>query len=175
MIETERLIIRPLTYEQLIKYTKADNSLEEELKLEKSPRSISPELREALEDSIIPLVGNSSKNYLYSTLWTIILKEENRMVGDLCFKGEPNIDGEIEIGYGTYFEFRRKGYMTEAVGEMLRWAKMQPQVLKVLASTEKNNISSQRVLRNNGFSLMSEADGIIYWEIWVNKKSLPSI
>ncbi len=166
MIETERLIIRPLTYEQLIKYTKADNSLEEELKLEKSPRSISPELREALEDSIIPLVGNSSKNYLYSTLWTIILKEENRMVGDLCFKGEPNIDGEIEIGYGTYFEFRRKGYMTEAVGEMLRWAKMQPQVLKVLASTEKNNISSQRVLRNNGFSLMSEADGIIYWEIW---------
>lgn len=167
MIETERLILQPLTYEQLVKYTKADNSLEEELKLEKSPRSISPELREALEDSIIPLVEDSKKNYLYATLWTLILKEENKMVGDLCFKGEPNIDGEIEIGYGTYFEFRRKGYMTEAVSEMLKWAKSQPKVLKVLASTEKNNISSQRILRNNNFSQIEEVDGIMNWEIKV--------
>ncbi|MFN3487832.1 MAG: GNAT family N-acetyltransferase [Emticicia sp.] len=167
MIETERLILRPLTYEQLIKYTKADNSLEEELKLEKSPRSISPELREALEDSIIPLVANSDKNYLYSTLWTLILKEEKRMVGDLCFKGEPNIDGEIEIGYGTYFEFRRKGYMTEAVGEMLKWAKTQPKILKVLASTEKSNISSQRILKSNNFSQIEEVGSIINWEIKV--------
>jgi [ribosomal protein S5]-alanine N-acetyltransferase len=167
MIETERLILRPLTYEQLIKYTKTDNSLEAELKLEKSPRSISPELREALEDSIIPLVGDSDKNYLYATLWTLILKEEKRMVGDLCFQGEPNIDGEIEIGYGTYFEFRRKGYMTEAVGEMLKWAKTQTKVLKVLASTEKNNISSQRILTNNNFSKIGESDNIINWEIKV--------
>lgn len=167
MIETERLILRPLTYEQLVKYTKTDNSLEEELKLEKSPRSISPELREALEDSIIPLVGDSDKNYLYATLWTLILKEEKRMVGDLCFKGEPNIDGEIEIGYGTYFEFRRKGYMTEAVGEMLKWAKNQPKVLRILASTDKNNISSQRILKNNNFSQIEEIDGIINWEIKV--------
>lgn len=167
MIETQRLILQPLTYEQLIKYTKADNSLEEELKLEKSPRSISPELREALEDSIIPSVGDSNKNYLYSTLWTLILKEEKRMIGDLCFKGEPNIDGEIEIGYGTYFEFRRKGYMTEAVGEMLKWAKTQPKVLKVLASTEKSNISSQRILKSNNFSQIEEVGSIINWEIKV--------
>jgi ribosomal-protein-alanine N-acetyltransferase len=168
MIETEHLILRPLTYEQLIKYTKADNTLEEELNLEKSPRSISPELREALEDSIIPLVGDSTKNYLYATLWTLILKEKKRMVGDLCFKGEPNIDGEIEIGYGTYFEFRRKGYMTEAVGEILKWAKTQSKVMKVLANTEKSNLSSQRVLRNNGFTQINEADGIIYWEIKIS-------
>jgi hypothetical protein len=108
MIETENLILRPLTYEQLVKYSNLDNSLEEELNIEKSPRSISPELREALEDSIIPSVRDLKKNYLYYTLWTLILKEANKMVGDLCFQGEPNIDGEIEIGYGTYFEFRRK-------------------------------------------------------------------
>jgi hypothetical protein len=28
MIETERLMIKPLTYEQLLKYIKCDNSLE---------------------------------------------------------------------------------------------------------------------------------------------------
>lgn len=167
MIETERLILRPLTYDQLLKYDKSDNSLEAELNLEKSPRSISPELREALDYGILPNVADEQQNYLFSTLWTIILKESNRMVGDVCFKGEPNIDGEIEISYGTHFEFRRKGYMTEAVGEMLKWAKMQSNVMKVLANTEKNNLSSQRVLRNNGFSQINDADGIIYWEIRV--------
>lgn len=167
MIETERLILRPLTYEQLLRYSNLDGSLEEELKLEKSPRSISPELREALDYGIIPNVADETQNYLFSTLWTIILKESNQMVGDVCFKGEPNLDGEIEISYGTHFDFRRKGYMTEAVGEMLKWAKTQYDVRKVLANTEKNNLSSQRVLGNNGFSQISEASGIIYWEIRV--------
>lgn len=167
MIATERLILRPLTYEQLLKYSNLDGSLEEELNLKKSPRSVSPELREALDYGIMPNVADDSQNYLFSTLWTIILKASNQMVGDVCFKGEPNIDGEIEISYGTHFEFRRKGYMTEAVGEMLKWAKKQPDVRKVLANTEKSNLSSQRVLRNNGFSQIVEADGIIYWEIRV--------
>ena len=167
MIKTKRLILRPLTYEQLVKYSNLDNSLEEELNLEKTPRGISPELREALDYGIIPNVADEQQNYLFSTLWTIILKESNKMVGDVCFKGEPNIDGEIEISYGTHFEFRRKGYMTEAVGEMLKWAKIQSNVIKVLANTDKNNLFSQRVLKNNGFSQVNEADGIIYWEIKV--------
>lgn len=167
MIETERLILRPLTYEQLLKYSNLDDSLEKELNTEKSPRSISPELREALDYGIIPHVADERQNYLFSTLWTIISKESNKMVGDVCFKGEPNIDGEIEISYGTHFEFRRKGYMTEAVGEMLKWAKTQSSVMKVLANTEKNNLSSQRVLRNNDFSQIGETDGIVYWEIRV--------
>ena len=33
MIETERLILNPLNYDQLLKYIKADNSLEIELNL----------------------------------------------------------------------------------------------------------------------------------------------
>ncbi len=167
MIETENLILRPLTYEQLVKYGNLDNSLEEELNIEKSPRSITPELREALDYGIIPNVADEQKNYLFSTLWILILKENNKMIGDVCFKGEPKIDGEIEISYGTLFEFRRKGYMTEAVGEMLKWAKKHSNVMKVLAYSEKNNVSSQRVLRNNGFSQTSEDKGIIYWEIRV--------
>src|SRR5664279_6134277 len=111
MIETERLILKPLTYEQLIKYTRLDKSLETELNLNTTSRTISSELKEALEQTILPNVADPNKNYLFSTLWTVILKEENKMVGDLCFVGEPNENGEIEIGYGTYDEFKKKGYM----------------------------------------------------------------
>ena len=53
MIETSRLLIRPLTYEQLVKYLQNDNSLEAELNLTPSLRSISPELKEALEQTQI--------------------------------------------------------------------------------------------------------------------------
>ena len=167
MIETERLILKPLNYEQLLKYIKADHSLEQELKLNKTLRSISPELKEALEDSILPTVADPQKNYLYATLWTIILKIENKMVGDLCFMGEPNLDGEIELGYGTYIEFQRKGYMTEAVGGILQWVKTQPEVRKVLASTEKANTASHGILQKNSFSQISETGSIINWEIKV--------
>jgi len=136
MIETERLILKPLTYEQLIKYIKCDNSLETELKLNKTSRTISDELKDAFEQTILPNVADKSKNYLYSTLWTAISKAENKMVGDLCIIGEPNEDGEIEIGYGTYDEFQNKGFMTEIVQGIIKWAKTQPKVKSVIASTD---------------------------------------
>ena len=72
MIETKRLIIKPLTYEQLLQYARNDQSLETELLLHKSSRSISTALKEALQETIIPAVANKSTNYLYHTLWTAI-------------------------------------------------------------------------------------------------------
>lgn len=56
MVETKRLILKPLNYKQLVKYIENDNSLEEELKLNKTTRTISSELKEALEKTILPNV-----------------------------------------------------------------------------------------------------------------------
>ena len=170
MIETERLIIKPLTYNQLEKYILNDNSLEEELNLNETSRSISPELKEALELTILPNVADTSKNYLYSTLWSLISKKDNKMVGDLCFVGAPNADGEIEIGYGTYDIFTGKGFMTEAVGGMISWAKKQPQIRAIIADTEKQNTASFRVLEKNGFVKTSETDTLFQWKLNLNKK-----
>lgn len=165
MIETERLIIRPLTKDQLEKYIQVDNSLEKELNLSPSSRSISSELKEALEQTIVPNVADAGKNYLYSTIWTVISKAENKMVGDLCFIGEPNSQGEIEIGYGTYQEFQNKGFMTEAVREMIEWAKKQQGVKSMIASTDKNNISSYSVLLKNNFIKIGETDEMYNWSL----------
>ena len=87
MIETKRLLLKPLTYSQLLKYIKSDDSLEEELNLNKTSRVIDPELKEAFEQTILPNVADPTKDYLYSTLWTAISKEENKLAGDLCFVG----------------------------------------------------------------------------------------
>jgi RimJ/RimL family protein N-acetyltransferase len=165
MTETVRFILKPLTYDQLVKYIRADNSLEQELGLSPSQRTISSELKEALEKNILPGVADTSKNYLYYTLWTIISKKENKLVGDICFYGEPNANGEVEIGYGTYIDFQGKGYMTEAVKGITSWAAYEPDIKTVKASIDKNNIASWRVLEKNNFVKVEEKDDLLLWKL----------
>jgi [ribosomal protein S5]-alanine N-acetyltransferase len=164
MIETTRLILKPLTYDQLVMYTKCDNSLERELNLNETSRIISSELKEALEETILPNVADKTKNYLYSTLWTAILKTENIMIGDLCIVGEPNAAGEIEIGYGTYPEFQGKGFMTEIVGGIIEWTKTQPLVKSILAFTDRSNVASFKVLQKNNFIKIGETETLFNWK-----------
>lgn len=165
MIETERLILKPLTYEQLVKYARCDNSLETELCLNKTSRSISPELKEALEQTILPNVADKSKNHLYSTIWTAISKTEKKMVGDLCLYGEPNAAGEVEIGYGTYDEFQNKGLMTEIVGGIIGWLKNQEEVKSVIASTDQSNAASFKVLEKNKFVKTGATETLFNWRL----------
>lgn len=165
MIETQRLIIKPLAYEQLIKYIRCDGSLEEELNVNPTSRTISEELKEALEQIIVPNVADTSKNYLYSTLWTAISKRDNKMIGDLCIVGEPNEKGEIEIGYGTYDEFQGNGYMTEMVAGIIGWAKTQKAVKAIIASTNKDNQPSFKVLQKNNFIKVSETESEFQWRL----------
>jgi ribosomal-protein-alanine N-acetyltransferase len=166
MIETERLALIPLTYDQLLKYMLVDTTcLEDELNLRKTSRTISPELKEALENTILPNVADKSKNYLFSTLWTIILKEQNQMVGDICFYGAPNDKGEVEIGYGTYDGYRGNGYMTEAVKGIILWAKTQTDVKSIVASTDMSNIASFTVLEKNSFVKIGIKDTLFSWQL----------
>ena len=168
MIETKRLVIQPLTHDQLLKYIKSDHSLEKELNINETSRTISAELKEAFEQTILPNVADKSKDYLYNTLWTIISKSEKKMVGDICIVGEPNSDGEIEIGYGTYDEFQRQGFMTEAVGGMILWAKSQYKISSIIASTEKENIASFTILQKNNFLKVGETEILYHWKLKLN-------
>lgn len=164
MIQTQRLLLMPLTYEQLVKYIRQDSSLETELRLNPTIRSISPDLQEALEQTILPNVADNTKNYLFSTLWTLVLKKTNQMVGDLCFMGGPNTAGEIELGYGTYDHFIGQGYMTEAVAGMVKWAMQQPNVSIIVANTDKGNTASHKILQKNGFEQYAETETQYYWK-----------
>jgi len=165
MIETKRLQIIPLSYEQLLQYAACDHSLEDALGVKYKDEGISPELKEALENTIIPNVADRSKNYLFSTLWTAITKEEREMVGDLCIIGEPNAAGEIEIGYGTYQAFQGKSFMTEIVSGIIEWARKEVGVKFIVASTDKNNLASYRVLEKNYFKLKGETNTMLQWQL----------
>lgn len=163
MVETERLKIIPLNFNQLQKFIENDSSLEQELGLTLNSREISTELKDALEHEIMPLVSSDEDNYLYYTVWSIVLKSENKIIGDLCFKGKPDADGNIEIGYGTYEEFRGNGFMTEAVGGMIKWANNRKNLKAIIAKTEKENLVSAAVLQKNQFIKTGESDDLYLW------------
>ena len=91
------------------------------------------------------------------------------MVGDLCIVSEPNADGEIEIGYGTYDEFQNKGFMTEVVGGIIEWAKTQPKVKSIIASTDKTNTASFKVLEKNNFIKIGETEVLFNWKSIMKK------
>ncbi|MFW0716541.1 GNAT family N-acetyltransferase [Pedobacter sp. N23S346] len=165
MIETERLILKPLHHDQLLKYIKDDHSLEQEFGLLPTKKSISPGLQKALRQSTLPGVFDQDENYCYNTLWVIIAKAENRIVGDISFVGEPDQHGEIEIGYGTYEAFRGRGFMTEAIGRIVNWAKEQPDVQAIFASTTKENIASYAILEKNNFVHIGNVADMLSWKI----------
>lgn len=168
MINTQRLQLLPLSHAQLAKYIANNGSLEAELGLSLRPERISSAMRRALQENLLPEATDTGKNHYFTTLWVIILQSVNGIIGDLCFVGEPDEEGEVEIGYATYEDFRNKGYMTEAVAGIIQWTSTQEDVKSIFAETAKDNPASFAVLTKNNFKKIGEADDVFYWKLIIN-------
>lgn len=72
------------------------------------------------------------------------------LIGAGGFLGPPQ-SGAVQIGYSLLPEFQRRGYATEMVGGLVRWALGQPGVDFIAAETEWANPTSVRVLEKVGF------------------------
>jgi RimJ/RimL family protein N-acetyltransferase len=55
--------------------------------------------------------------------------------------------------------------MTEAVGGMIEWAKQQPEVKAIIASTDKTNSASYSVLLKNNFTKVEGTDALFNWRL----------
>jgi RimJ/RimL family protein N-acetyltransferase len=164
MIETNRLYIKPLNYEQLRSYSKDKSALDEAYGLNDSSGYVSEALKEAIETTMLPALAKAETNYLYTTLWVVIWKEENKIIGGISFTGAPDAKGAIEIGYGCYEDFRKKGFMKEAVKGMLHWAATQSDIKSVTACCSKDNIASYKILDENKFLIIDNSDDLINWK-----------
>ncbi|MEQ1833301.1 MAG: GNAT family protein [Candidatus Eisenbacteria bacterium] len=72
------------------------------------------------------------------------------LVGGGGFLGPP-AHGGVQLGYSMLPAFQGKGYATELVGGLVRWAFAQPGVGCIVAETEWANPASVRVLEKSGF------------------------
>lgn len=82
-------------------------------------------------------------------IWMIELKDGTH-IGELSFKGIDE-NGIVEIGYGILPEYEGKGFATEAVFAAVDWAIKQPEVTRIEAETDFENIASRKVLEKCGF------------------------
>lgn len=158
MIETERLIIRPLSYHELIKHAESPYELAKELGLTASKSLLDKEVKEAIINDLLPNMTDPDKDPLFYTMWIVIEKTEKAIIGGICFHGEPDDQGEVEIGYGTDTEYRNRGYMSESIEGLVGWLREGRKVKVIKGETDSLNFSSIRVLEKNGFELFEQND-----------------
>ena len=73
------------------------------------------------------------------------------LCGSIGFKGPPDKQGMVEIGFSVPPEFQGQGLATEMVAGMVQWAKQQPKVRQIEAETNIDNKAAIRVLEKNSF------------------------
>ncbi len=98
-------------------------------------------------------------------LWLIMHTQERIVFGSAGFKGKPNKDGEIEIGYGISPRFRRRGYTFEAASALRDWAFTHPEVKLLNGECLPNNAGSKRILEKLGMTNIGIRGGYLWWTL----------
>jgi RimJ/RimL family protein N-acetyltransferase len=79
--------------------------------------------------------------------YMITLKNDGQVIGMI----DPRIEGSrVGIGYGAARAYWGKGYIPEATRAVIEWALQQPSIYRVYATTDVDNLASQRVLEKVG-------------------------
>ena len=98
-------------------------------------------------------------------IWLMLQPAEQTLVGDIGFKGPPDENGMVEIGYSVLPAFRRRGYAAEAARALVVWAAAQPGIRRVTAECRPDNAASARVLEKIGMHIIQRTDEALLWEL----------
>ena len=77
----------------------------------------------------------------------------DQLIGGIGYtkKESPAYEHQAEIGYWVAKEYWNKGYMSDAVGAMIKWLFADQKFIKLTANVFDFNFASVRVLIKNGF------------------------
>ncbi|MES2287380.1 MAG: GNAT family N-acetyltransferase [Bacteroidota bacterium] len=144
MIKTERLHIIPLSYEQLISrvYSRSGmiNNQEEE--------------DNVVEFSLKPMKNAPEHLHKWYTFWLAYYEgEEVLECGFLC---PPTVHNVVEVFCYTRPEFQKRGFGTEAIKGLVKFATAFNDISYVCASVAKDNLPSQKMFLKNGFEYLTE-------------------
>ena len=98
-------------------------------------------------------------------IWVMIHRAGRVAIGHLGFKGKPDPEGAVEIGYWVAPVYRRQGYGFEAAQALVRWAFAQPGVSRVTAECSPDNVASIRVLTKLGMRCLDTRGRLLCWEL----------
>ena len=151
-LKTERLVLHPLTAENLNTARKNLPAVARSLGVTSGHVGFWESMtKKRIYSAKLDIIDKFPNAWLLSTTWLITANGE--VVGEAGFKGPPDRNDAIEIGYSMRENFRNRGYMTEAVDALTRFAFDQTglYVGAVTALTLPENVASHSVLIKNGF------------------------
>ncbi|SEK31263.1 Acetyltransferase (GNAT) domain-containing protein [Carnobacterium iners] len=107
--------------------------------------------------------------------WTrlIILKKENKIIGEISMQGNAGARWIPELGYGIVDSYSNQGFVSEAIKLFLKWSVEMENISFIKAKTFSRNKKSQHILENNGFiktgeGIIGRDEKVIEFE-WKNK------
>ena len=164
-IESERLRLIPLSAAQLEFLLARPLQLEAAVGFPISRHVTSPPVvRQAIHLKQQRLISSAAEEFPWHTYWLAAVAAEPFGAGLIGFKGIPDKQGKVEIGYGIDPAWRSKGYTTEAAGTLIDWALAQPLCQAVTAWSDKENRASARVLEKVGMRVTKETAEQFSWE-----------
>ena len=169
-IETERLLLVPITLEMFEAVYAGDRARAELLANARLPdawpgralieRAFSADIHAIREDPPRRLWGDK----------LMITRGEPRIVGSVIFHGRPEGDGVAEVGYGVELESQGRGFATEATRACVDWALAQPECCAVTATTFPWHKASLRVIAKLGMSQIGSREHDLLGELYVFEK-----
>jgi RimJ/RimL family protein N-acetyltransferase len=164
-IETQRLIIKALTSDELKMYVQSMTELARALDLRAIPDDPEPVVVEAITKDLLPNLNDSAKDAFFYTLWVVIEKAQRKIAAGFCFHGSPDEHGEIEIGYGTQADYQNQGIMSETLNGLIDWLQKNTSVKIIRAETENENLPSVKLLEKTGFIRCNDKDSLSVWRL----------
>lgn len=157
MIPTERLELLPLSLNELILGLNSIEELSNSLGIPLDCELFEGVVQRAVKMKIEKMSSTDIELHDWFTYWLIVIKAEKKGAGLVGFKGTPDQNGSVEIGYGIGKKFRGNGYMSEAVQALIKWAFSHDNCTRITATNVlAGNFASQKVLLHSGFKLDSQ-------------------
>ena len=92
-------------------------------------------------------------------VWLIVLAAERVLIGSAGFKGPPDADGRVDVGYSVLDAWQRRGYATETVQALVDWAFRDPRATRIVGETFPYLPASIRVLEKSGLRFLGTGVG----------------
>lgn len=116
------------------------------------------------EEAVDRFLGGWSSGKSYC--WLIFRREDEELVGAIAARKDQGIN----LGYLVARSYWRRGFMSEALGAIVKWAFAEPDVFRVWAVCDVDNEASAGLLERNGF----HQEGILRkWSVHPNVSDVP--
>jgi ribosomal-protein-alanine N-acetyltransferase len=165
-LQTERLDLYALTPSALHAYLFSIDTLEADMGKQLSREILTPIVRRAIQMKLEKMASAPPLEWPWYTYWLVEIRKTRFGAGLLGYKGPPDDQGTVEIGYGIDPAVAGRGFTTEAAAALIEWAFQTPGCLKITApETAKDNPASHRVLAKLGMRAYTEDEHSISYQL----------